>query len=145
MEPQSSPGNLFGEFGGMLELFKLPGLNAASVLDARRKDIEALVEANRIAIAGAQALAQKQAEILQQTFQELQAVVREGRVTGNGVAQTPSQIVDLLPKTLQQAIGNMRDLAVLACKSQAEAFSVVSSRVQRNVEDLPMLLLSRNA
>src|SRR5262245_14710410 len=139
MESQSSPANLFGEIGRIIEQFRLPGLDAAAVLEARRKDIEALAEANRIALAGARDLARKQSDILQNTLQELQALVTDGR-TAASVAKNPAQAGELIQKTLDQALGNMRDLAELACKSQTEAFGVVSGRVQHNVAELRALL-----
>ena len=64
MEPQPSPVNLLGETAKLVERFKLPGLNAAAVIEARRKDIEALADANRIALAGVQGVVQKHGDIL---------------------------------------------------------------------------------
>ena len=143
MESQTSPANLFGEIGKMVEQFKLPGLTAAAVLEARRKDIEALAEANRIALAGAHDLAQKQGAILQKTLQDIQSLVREGQAAGSSLAQSPAQVGDLMQKTLHETLASMRDLTELACKSQTEAFGVVSGRVQRSVEELRALLLPR--
>jgi phasin family protein len=133
MESQTSPANLLGEIARTVEQLKLPGLDAATVLERRRKDIEALAEANRIAQAGVQDLAQKQGDILQKMLRELQALARDGKV---GIAQSPAQLGDLVQKALHDAFGNMRDLAEIARKSQTEAFGVVSDRVQRNIEEL---------
>src|SRR5262249_6015010 len=143
METQTSPASLLGEIGRIIEQFRLPGLDAAAVLEARRRDIEALAEANRIALAGAQDLAHKQGEILQKTLGELQSLVRDGSV-GSSIAQSPAQLGDLLQKTLHETLGNMRDLAELACKSQTEAFNAVSQRVQRNIEELRALLVRKS-
>ena len=138
MEPQPSPANLTGEIARIVEQLKLPGLSLPAVMEARRKDIEALAEANRIALAGAQDLALKQREILQKAVQQLQALVLERKAEE---AQAPVQIGDLVGKALQDTFGNMRDLAELARKSQTEAFDVVSARVQRNIEELRTMLL----
>src|SRR5262249_10995960 len=100
---------------------------------------EALAEANRIALAGAQDLSHKQGEILQKTLQELQTLVRDG-----SIAQNPAQLGDLLQKTLHETFGNMRDLAEVACKSQTDAFNAVSQRVQHNSEELRALLLRKS-
>lgn len=139
MEPQVSPGNLLGEIARMVKEFRLPGFNAAAVLEATHKDIEALAEANRIALASVQDLGQKQHEILRKTLQELQSLVEEARTAGR-IAQSPAQLSDLVQNTLKEALGNMRALAELAGRSQTEAFSVVSERMQRNIEELQRLL-----
>jgi phasin family protein len=135
MELVPSPANLLGEIAKTVEQFGLPGLDAGALLEGRRKDIEALAEANRIALSGMQELARKQGEILQATLQELQALVQEVRT---GLAQDPTKFGDLVQKSLQETFGNMRDLAELARKSQTEAFRVVGERMQRNIEELRM-------
>ena len=64
MGPQLSPVSLRGETAEQVERFKQPGLSAAAVIEARCKNIEALAEANRIALAGVQGVAQKHGHIL---------------------------------------------------------------------------------
>lgn len=133
--PQSSPATLSGEIGKILEQISLPGLSLPALIEGRRKDIEALAEANRIALAGAQELAARQREILQQTVRELQALVLQGKAPEGGAA-LPAQFGDLVRKSLQDTLGNMRALAELAAKSQTEAFEVVGARVRRSLEEL---------
>ena len=41
--------NPFGDVAKMIEQFKLPGVDMSAIVQARRKDIEALVEANKAA------------------------------------------------------------------------------------------------
>ena len=67
--------NPFGDFTKMLEQFKLPGFDVPAIMEARRKDVEALVTANQTAFQGMQSLAQKQAEMLRTTLGELQSRV----------------------------------------------------------------------
>ena len=58
-----SNGNPFGmpfvDITKILEQFKLPGIDIQAVLDARRKDVEALTQANQIAYESMQALARR--------------------------------------------------------------------------------------
>jgi phasin family protein len=139
MELVPSPANLLGQIASTFEQFRLPGLNARALLDGRRKDIEALAEANRIALDGLQELARKQGQILQETVQELQTLVREVPAS---LVQDPTKVGGLMQKVLQEAFGNVRDLAELARKSQTDAFQVVSKRVQHNIEELQASLES---
>jgi phasin family protein len=133
MELVPSPANLLGEIAKTVEQFRLPGLDAGALLEGRRKDIEALAEANRIALSGMQELARKQGEILQATLRELQVLVQEART---GLAQDPTKFGDLVQRSLQETFGSMRDLAELARKSQMDAFRVVGERIQHNIEEL---------
>ena len=54
----------FMDISKLMEQFKIPGVDLGAVVEARRKDIEALTQANQQAYQGMQALAQRQAEIL---------------------------------------------------------------------------------
>jgi phasin family protein len=133
MELLLSPANLLGEIARTVEHFKLPGLDARTLIEGRRKDIEALAEANRIALGGMQELARKQGEILQTTLRELQTLVQQGPV---GLAQDPTKVGAIVQRTLQEALGNMHDLVDVARKSQTDAFRVASERMQRNIEEI---------
>ena len=66
--------NPFGDLTKMLEQFKLPGFDVPAIMEARRKDMEALVQANQTAFQGMQSLAQKQADMLRSTLSELQSL-----------------------------------------------------------------------
>ncbi|WP_235025521.1 phasin family protein, partial [Caballeronia terrestris] len=52
------------DFSKTLASFKFPGVDMTSLLEARRKDVEALAEANTLAYEGMQALVRKQTEML---------------------------------------------------------------------------------
>jgi len=138
MELLLSPANLLAEIARSVERFRLPGLDAGALLEGRRKDIEALAEANRITLGGAQELAQKQGEILQETLRGMQALVQEGTAS---IVQDPTKIGKVVQRTWQETFGNMRDLAELSRKSQTEAFRVVGERMQGHVEELSASLL----
>jgi phasin family protein len=133
MELMPSPADLLGEIARTFERFRLPGLNAGAVLEGRRKDIEALAQANRIAVDGVQEIVRKQGQILQETLQELQTLV--GAVPAS-LAQDPTKVAGLVQKVLHETFGSMRDLAELARKSQTDALHVVSERVQHSIEEL---------
>lgn len=68
--------NAFGDLTKMFEQFKLPGIDTAEIAAARRKDVEALVQANQVAYEGMQALANKQADMLKQAMEDIQAAVK---------------------------------------------------------------------
>jgi phasin family protein len=133
----SRPANLFGDFTRLMEQFKLPGIDVAAMMEARRKDIEALAAANRTALEGVQSLAQKQAEILRTTLDELQSLMKQMTSPGGAVSLSTGEAVQ---QSLHNAFTNMRELAELAYKGQSDAFAVVSQRVQENMQEVKALL-----
>jgi phasin family protein len=129
--------NPFGDFTKMLEQFKLPGFDVPAIMEARRKDVEALVTANQAALQGMQSLAQKQAEMLRTTLGELQSLATQFSTSGG----TPSaQTAELVQQTLHKALADMQQLAQAAYQSQAESYAVIAKRVEENVQELKTLL-----
>ena len=129
--------NPFGDFTKMLEQFKLPGFDVPAIMEARRKDVEALVTANQAALQGMQSLAQKQAEMLRSTLGELQSLA--GQFSAAGGAPS-AQTAALVQQTLHKALADMQQLAQAAYQSQAESYAVIAKRVEENVQELKTLL-----
>jgi phasin family protein len=136
MEP-INPNNLFAEYTKLVSQFKLPGIDVNAILEARRKDIEALAEANMTALAGAQSLGQKQAEILRSTMAELQAAVTRFTAGGGKLDASAGEVVQ---KALQKTLVDMQELADTAYRAQSDSLAVVSKRVSENIEELKTLL-----
>jgi len=61
------------DFAKLMSQFRLPGVDFTAFVDRERKNIEALVKANRIAFEGWQRLVRRQAEMLQETMQKVVA------------------------------------------------------------------------
>ena len=129
--------NPFGEFTKMLEQFKLPGFDVPAIMEARRKDVEALVTANQAALQGMQSLAQKQAEMLRSTLGELQSLAGQFSTAGGAPS---AQTAELVQQTLHKALADMQQLAQAAYQTQAESYAVIAKRVEENVQELKTLL-----
>ena len=131
--------NPFTDFTKLLEQYKLPGIDMASVIEARRKDIDAITEANKIAYEGMQALVQKQTEILSKSMQEIQAAAQK-LTAGGDPAEAMAKQGEFVQQGLQTALNNMRVLAEMAQKSQAEALAVITKRAEQNIEEAKSLM-----
>lgn len=119
----------------LLERFRLPGIDLPALMDAQRKNVQALQEANQKAYNGALALAQRQVEILEETMRQWQNAAKE--LTSKTPAESVgAKQVDLAKKAIENALGNMRELAEMAVNSQAQAYDVIGKRVQASIEEL---------
>ena len=123
-QPAMDMSNAFGDLTKMLEQFKLPGVDTAEIEAARRKDVDALVQANQAAYEGMQALANKQAEMLKQAMQDIQAAVK-GAAGGVG---DPHKQGELARKAYEKVLGDMKDLAEIARESQSDAMAKITQR-----------------
>ena len=127
--------NPFAGLNQLLERANLTGFDAAGIVEARRKDIEAVLEANRIVYAGAQALAQKQLEILRSTMAAARGAVSQGTFSGSPM-EIANRQRELMTKAFQMSLAHMRELAEIVRKAQADAFAVVKGQVEHDIKGL---------
>jgi phasin family protein len=126
--------NPFGDVAKMLEQFKVPGIDMAAIAEARRKDIQALVDANKAAYEGVQALSRKQADMLAQTMKGIQDVA------GGASFGDPSRQTELVRKAVEKTLADMKELAELARNSQADMISHISQRAAEHMQELQKLM-----
>ncbi len=135
----ANPNMPFMDVSELLAQFKVPGVDVNALMEARRKDIEALVTANRQAYEGMQLLAHRQAEMLKEAMAEWQAAT-EDMMSGKSSATGVANQAELGKQTFEKALANMRELAEMATKSQSEAWEVVTRRFHENLEELKKLM-----
>ena len=126
---------VLGDLGKLVDKFKIPGIDVAAIVEAQRKDMEALAEANRQAYEGIKALAKRRNEILQESLVEWQAAMKEAGgkdALAKGAAQAK--------KGVQQAIANIKELADMEAQTRSKAWKVVQDRFQENLANLQKLL-----
>ena len=116
------------DFAKLMSQFRLPGVDFTAFVDRERKNIEALVKANRIAFEGWQRLVRRQAEMLQETMQKVVADASQ--------EDAKKKRADLAKEGFEKALANMRELAEITTQSQKEAFDVVRRRIEENVEGI---------
>ena len=134
----SNSGMPFVDVTKILEQFKLPGVDMQAILEARRKDLEALAQANQIAYDNMQALARREAEILHQTMAEWQGAM--AGMAGKSPVELAAKGTELAAQAFGRALGNMRELAEMATKSQAQTYEVLNRRFQENLDELRKLM-----
>lgn len=130
--------NPFGDLTKMIEQFKVPGIDMSSIVDARRKDIEALVQANKAAYEAMQALARKQTEMLTQAMQGIQEAAK-GAAGGVGLAD-PAKQAELARKAYTKALADMKDLADIARKSQTDAMASITKRATEHMQEIRKMM-----
>ena len=125
---------------GMTE--RLQNLNltggAGKLLDNGRKDLQALMQANEKSYQGLQTVVQRQTEMIKHAITEWQTAAKE--MPGKDAKANLAKLDELGRQSFQRAIDDIKELANLAAKSQADAFDVVRQRIQANVDEVTKLL-----
>jgi phasin family protein len=124
----------FPDIRSIIEQLKVPGLDIKHLIESSRKDVEALVAANERAYASMDTLVRRQAELLTKTMNEWQAGTKD-LLTGKAMAKTAAQRVEQAQQALEQALGNMREVAEFVAKSQEEVTGILNRRFKESIED----------
>ena len=136
IQPAMDMSNVFGDLTKMLEQFKLPGVDTQEIMDARRKDIDALVQANQAAYEGMQALAIKQGELLKSAMDDIQSAVKGAA----GSVGDPGKQGELARKAYEKVLGDMKDLAEIARTSQADAMAKITQRGTEHLDEVKKMM-----
>ncbi|MDM0006851.1 TIGR01841 family phasin [Variovorax sp. J22G73] len=111
---------------------------AGKLLDSGRKDLQALMEANEKSYQGLQTVVQRQTEMIKHAITEWQSAAKG--MPGKDPKENLAKLDELGRQSFQRAIDDIKELANLAAKSQADAFDVVRQRIQSNVDEVTKLL-----
>ena len=129
----------FGELGKMFAEMKIPAVpDMEAFVAASRRNMETLTAANRVALEGAQAVARRHMEIVQQTMAEMTDAVRAMSSVEGPQARAAKQ-ADLLKQAYEHAVGNMKEISDLMQKSHAEAMKLLNARFAEAMDEVKAL------
>jgi phasin family protein len=113
---------------------RLPGLDVEAIVAIQRKNLEALTEANQLAVEGVRALAQRQAEIAQQAFAEASALFRAWTQPG-APEERLAKNADVAKQAFEKGFADVRELGELTAKASTDVFSVMARRVSESFDE----------
>ena len=135
-DSSASDFNPFSDLTKIFEQFKMPGADMNSFVDARRKDVEALVAANKITYEALQALAHTQTDMLTQAMQGMQesakGMLASGE-SGGAKATDMAKHSESAQKAWQKMLADMRSLAEMVQKAQKDAMAGLTARATENL------------
>ena len=129
----------FGEFGKLFAEMKLPAmLDMDAFVAASRRNIETLTAANRIALEGAQTVARRHMEIVQQSMAELTEAVQAMSSLEAPQVKAARQ-AELLKQTYERAVGNLKEISDLIQQSNTEALKLLNARFAEAMDEVKAL------
>ncbi len=128
------------EFTRMFAEMKFPAVpDMQDMLAAQRRNMEALSTANRVALEGAQSVARRHMEIMQQAMAELSETMQSFASTEGPTARAAKQ-AELLKRGYERAVANMQELSELIQRSNAEAIGVLHRRFSEAMDEVRALM-----
>ncbi len=119
----------------MFSAFSVPGFNVAALVAAQRKNIEAITQANQLAIEAVQAVARRQAEITREALDEAPELFRE--LSQPGAPQEKlAKNAELAKTSFEKGLTSARELTELFAKANTEAFNVIAKRMTESFSEM---------
>jgi len=118
----------------MMEGMKMPGFDAQAMMEAQKKNVEALMAANKAAAAGYQDFFKKQMAIFEETMSTAQSQM--GSMDASMSPDAAAKQAELMKVAMEKALANMTELAEAAKKANEEAFAIVQARVKESLAEL---------
>jgi phasin family protein len=129
----------FGDFTKLFAELKFPAVpDMEAFVAASRRNMETLTAANRIAMEGAQAVARRHIEIVQQGMAELSEAVRS-LSTAEGPQAKAARQAELLKQAYERAVANIREIRDLIQKSNDEALQLLNQRFVDAMDEIKAL------
>jgi phasin family protein len=127
------------EFSKLFSEMKMPGMmGMETFLAAQRRNMEVLSAANRVALEGAQAVAKRHMEIMQQTMAEMTESMRELASPESPQVKAARQ-AEMLKAAYERAVAHMRELADLIQRSNGEAIEMLNKRFTEALDEVKKL------
>jgi phasin family protein len=130
------------DFTKLFTQYRMPGFDVQALVEAQRRNIDALTRANQLALEGLQTVARRQAEIVRGGIEDASALLRDlshGKSPEDHVARQ----TDAAKKALEQALANVRELSEIVTRAGNEAVEVLSKRLGEQIEEAKSLVVKQ--
>lgn len=132
--------NPMQEFTKLFGDLKLPNMGGAEALmAAHQRNIEALSAANRIAMEGAQTVAKRHMELMQQTMTELTDTLR-GLASPGAPQEKAAEQAELLKRAYERAVSNTHEMSEVIRRANAEAVDLLNKRIAEAMDEVKTLV-----
>ena len=135
--PTSMPD--LGDFTRLFATMKMSAMpDMEAFVAANRRNMETITAANRVALEGAQAVARRHMEIMQQGMTEMTEAMRSMALPDAPQEKAAKQ-AELLKQAYEHAVANMKELGDLIQRSNAEAMALLNHRFVEAMEEVKAL------
>ncbi len=114
----------------------LSGFDIEAAVSSQRKNIEALSQANQLAVEGAQALMRRQVEITRQAVEDFSAMFCDFVQPNGSPEDRFAKQAEYSKHAIEKSLSNAKELTELVTKVNTEAFDVINKRVAESLNEV---------
>lgn len=131
------------DFSKAFEQYQTIPFEMNAFMETQRKNIEALTEAQQLAMENMQAVAQRQTEIVSQLIEDNSKIAKE--LMGEGSPeQKLAKNADLFKKIYEKTTKDLQQLSDMISKSNTEAGQVLNKRISASMGEIKSALEKSN-
>jgi phasin family protein len=124
--------------------FRFRPVDLETLMVAQRRNIEALSQANQLAIEGLQAVARRQIEIARQAIDDVSALMRDLALPVSAEDRIAKN-TEYAKQMLEKSVNHSREISQLATKAGTEAADVLRKRACEGLDELRELAHQQTA
>jgi phasin family protein len=124
--------------------FRFRPFDLETLMASQRRNIEALSQANQLAIEGLQAVARRQIEIARQAIDDVSALMRDLAVPASAEDRITKN-TEYAKQMLEKSVSHSREISQLATKAGTEAADVLRRRACEGLDELRQLAHQQTA
>lgn len=110
-------------------------LDVEAAWASQRRNLEALSQANRAAVDGAQALARRHIEVTREAFEGWSALLREWTQPASAEDRV-ARSTEYAKQLLEKGVSHGREIATIAAKAGTEAAEILHKRATESLDEL---------
>ena len=129
------PQAFFKQLQSGFSAYQIPNLDTSALIESQKKNVDALIEANKAAFMGTQELLRQQGEMLQQAMKDATeaATALAGSSSPKVLAEKQTELVQA---AFEKALANSTELSELVKKNQDEINNMVNQRVAEGLQEI---------
>jgi len=115
--------------------FRFQPSDVEALWAAQRRNIEALSQANQLAVESVQAVARRQIELTRETFEGFSALLRD-LATPASTEDRIAKNTEYVKKMLEKGVKHGREITTIATKAGTEAAEVLHKRASASLDEI---------
>lgn len=127
----------------MSKFFDVPkmmgDLKMDGVMQSQQRTLDAFSQANRLAVEGARAIAERQMEIVRQGMEDASAVAAQMASSATPNERLARQ-TELYKDLYERSVSNLKELSEMASKSNGEVVDVLNTRFSEALDEMKAMI-----
>lgn len=123
------------DFSKFFENYQSVPFDMGAMMETQRKNLQAITEAQQLAMGSLQAVAQRQAEIMSQIVQDNSTLATEIMAEGTP-EEKMSRNAKMFKTVYERSVKNMKEISEMLNKSGQEASNIINKRVAATMNEI---------